>query len=321
MTALLILHDHNQAHWRSLLAAMTCSVDRFEILQIGDQALEWLPEGGRQWWQLTSPPLAATEQMCQAIVAGCQQLGWPIQQLMMGNDLLSRELLPQLAQQWRLPMLTDVSHIEVTGTDVADIASPSMRFLRPAWAGKIQQHWRTDEGCWALTLQPSYWVMQGESLPLLVPPLNSGQKWPVAVLAQERSQRQWQPLCSERPNLATATTVIGIGRGVDTTLLPLVMQLADRLGAAIGGTRAVIDGGLLPAHLQIGQTGQAISPQRYLALGISGADQHLQGIQQAQQIIAVDRDGQTPLMQLADYALVGDLAEVLADLLADANPS
>ncbi len=320
MTALLILHDHNQAHWPSLLAAMTLSVERFEVLQVGEQAVKWLPEGMNPWWQLAVPPLAATEQMCQAIVVGCQQLGWPIEQLIMGNDLLSRELLPQLAQQWGLPMLTDVNHIDVTGSKMANIAPQCLRFLRPAWAGKIQQHWRTEEGRWALTLQPSYWLTQGESLSLAASPVGVAQRWPVAVLEQERCQRQWQPLCSERPNLTTATTVIGIGRGVDATLLPLVMQLADRLGAAIGGTRAVIDAGLLPAHLQIGQTGLAISPQRYLALGISGADQHLQGIQQAQQIIAVDRDGQTPLMQLADYALVGELAEVLADLLADANP-
>ena len=219
-----------------------------------------------------------------------------------GMNAAHREALPRLAGMLGVMALTDVIGIE--GLDT---------FRRPMFAGNIIARVRLLDAPHIVLLRPAAFAPaeeRAEAAPVETVAVPDDLPQPVTVVAEERHDAQG------RPPLEQARIVLGMGRGAaDPESRALIGQLADALGAGIAATRMVVDEGLAPNELQVGQTGKSIAPALYMAFGISGAHQHIAGIRDAQVIAAVNTDAEAPIFRAADLGLVMDARTALRELL------
>jgi electron transfer flavoprotein alpha subunit len=241
--------------------------------------------------------------------AYAKQLAEPMQALILslaeGYDAIlapatttGKNILPRVAAKLDVPQISEI--LKVVSPDT---------FERPIYAGNAIETLQAPAGKKIITVRTTAFKAAGENGSAAIEKIAAAADPGTSKFAGETLSK------SERPELTSAKIVISGGRGLGSAEnFKLLDSIADKLHAAVGASRAAVDAGYVANDYQVGQTGKAVAPDLYIAVGISGAIQHLAGMKDSKVIVAINKDEEAPIFQIADYGLVGDLFKLLPEL-------
>ena len=219
------------------------------------------------------------------------------------STTFGKDLMPRVAALLDAPQASDIMAVE-----------SATRFRRPIYAGNAIITVEVTAGTQVVATVRTASFDTAPASASSAPIENAA---PSAALPQHTRFVSVSAARSDRPDLQTAKKVVSGGRALASAdNFKILYQLADRMGAAVGASRAAVDAGYAPNDMQVGQTGKIIAPELYMAFGISGAIQHLTGIKDARTIVAINKDPEAPIFEVADYGLVGDLFQIVPELEA-----
>ncbi|MES1954388.1 electron transfer flavoprotein subunit alpha/FixB family protein [Salinisphaera hydrothermalis] len=310
MSTILIIADHRDgqlstATRKTVRCAADFDADAIDILVLAEDGAEVAAQaarlsGVRRVRYVDHPthahPMAATAapQIVAAVKAG------DYSHVLGSNSSFGKDVMPRVAALLGVAMVTDLMH--VTG---------AYEFQRPTYAGNaVDTIVAPADRILVATARGASFEPAAEDGDAELEALSLDVELPTHTRFVSTDTHT-----SERPDLGTAPRVVTGGRGVGSEEnFRVIYDFADHIGAAVGASRAAVDAGYVPNDMQVGQTGKIIAPELYICFGISGAIQHLAGIKDAGTIVAVNKDEDAPIFEIADYGLVGDLFEVIPAL-------
>jgi len=249
---------------------------------------------------LTIEDTALEHTLAECVAPIAKQLAGDYTHVILGASTFGKDIAPRVAALCGVNQISEV--IEVVDAET---------FKRPIYAGNAIATVKSSDALKVMTVRGTAFAAAEtggsaaiEAVTATVPAAK------VRFVGAEVSE-------SDRPELESADIVVSGGRGVGSKEnFAQVFELADKLGAAVGASRAAVDSGFVPNDMQVGQTGKMVAPKLYIAVGISGAIQHLAGMKESATIVAINKDEEAPIFSIADYGLVGDLHDILPELIS-----
>jgi len=227
------------------------------------------------------------------------ELGKEYSHILASTSSTAKSFLPRVAALLDVAQISDIIAVESADT-----------FKRPIYAGNAIATIQSSDAIKVISVRPTgFDAAAAEGGSAAVESVDSAQDAGVSAFVSEEIVKL------DRPELTAASVVISGGRGMQNgDNFKILEAVADKLGAAVGASRAAVDAGYVPNDMQVGQTGKIVAPDLYIAVGISGAIQHLAGMKDSKVIVAINKDEEAPIFQVADYGLVADLFEAIPEL-------
>ena len=304
--AILLLADHDNAHLsdqtaKALTAAAQIGSD-VHVLVAGSGAKAAAEQAAKLSGVtkvLVAEDASLANNLAEPLAALIVSLAGNYDAIVSAATSVGKNVLPRVAA------LLDVAQV----SEIVEVVSADT-FKRPIYAGNAIQTVQATDARKVITVRTASFAAAGEGGSAAIETVSAAANPGLSTHVSDALSS------SDRPELTSAKIIISGGRALGSSekFQEVILPVADKLGAAVGASRAAVDAGYAPNDWQVGQTGKVVAPQLYIACGISGAIQHLAGMKDSKVIVAINKDEEAPIFQVADYGLVGDLFEILPEL-------